>query len=73
MNKLLFHQNGFTRTSLSATLTQVILLRKMCVCGVFLHRQGSCPSGFSHSMPNSTGKICQLQCTQHVQSIEQRL
>ena len=42
MNKWLFHQNGFTRTSLSAKVTQVSnFSRKKCACGVFLHRQGS--------------------------------
>ena len=43
MNKLLFHQNGFTRTSLSATVTRVshFVEENVCVCGVFLHRQGS--------------------------------
>ena len=41
MNKWLFHQNGFTRTSLSATVTRVsnFVKENMCVCGVFLHRQ----------------------------------
>ena len=45
MNKWLFHQNGFTRTSLSATETRVsnFVEEKVCVCA-FLHRQGS-PSG----------------------------
>ena len=43
MNKRLFYQNGFTRTSLSATVTRVshFVEENMCVCGVFLHRQGS--------------------------------
>ena len=55
MNKWLFHQNGFTRTSLSATVTRVSnLLKKMCVWVVFfLHRPR--PGGFSHSLPNTTG------------------
>ena len=46
MNKWLFHQNGFTRTSLSATVTRVsnLVEENMCVC--FLHRQGSRPGGF---------------------------
>ena len=56
MNKWLFHQNGFKRTSLSATVTRVSnFVEEMCVCGVFLHRQGSQSGGFSHSMPNTTG------------------
>ena len=72
MNKWLFHQNGFTRTSLSATVTRVsnFVEKNVCVCGVCLHCQRSRPSGFSHSMPNTTGQICQSQCTQHLQSIE---
>ena len=49
MNKWLFHQNGFTRTSLSARVTRVsnFVEEIVCVCGVFLHRQGSRPGGFS--------------------------
>ena len=45
MNKRLFHQNGFTRTSLSATVTRVsnFVEENVCVWCV-LHRQGS-PSG----------------------------
>ena len=39
MNKWLFHQNGFTRTSLSATVTRVSNFVEenvcVCVCGVF--------------------------------------
>ena len=37
MNKWLFHQNGFTRTSLSATVTRVsnFVEENVCVCGVF--------------------------------------
>ena len=36
-------QNGFTRTCLSATVTRVsnFVEENVCVCGVFLHRQGS--------------------------------
>ena len=41
MNKWLFHQNGFTRTSLSATLTRVSNFVEENVCVFFLHRQGS--------------------------------
>ena len=43
MNKWLFHQNGSTRFSLSATVTQVsnFAEENVCVCDVFLHRQGS--------------------------------
>ena len=42
MNKWLFHQNGFTRTSLSATVTRVsnFVEENVCVC-VFLQHQGS--------------------------------
>ena len=64
MTKRIFHQNGFTRTSLSATVTRV---SNFVVENVFLlHRpvhsvtQTHCP----------TRQKCQSQCTQHVQSIE---
>ena len=53
MNKWLFHQNGFTRTSLSATVTRESNSVDENVClFVFLHRQGSRPDAFSHSLPN---------------------
>ena len=50
MNKWLFHQNGFTRTSLSATVTPVsnFVEENVCVCVCFLHRQASRAGGFSH-------------------------
>ena len=37
MNKWLFHQNGLTRTSLSATVTRVsnFVEENVCVCCVF--------------------------------------
>ena len=46
MNKWLFHQNGLTRTSLSATVTLVSNFVEENVCVLlflfaFLHRQGS--------------------------------
>ena len=46
LNKWLFHQNGFIRTSLSATVTRVSnsVEENVCVCVCvffFLHRQGS--------------------------------
>ena len=74
MNKWLFHQNGFTRTSLSATVTRVSNFVEenvcvcvcVCVCVVFLHRQGP-PSRW---IQKQQVKICQSQCTHHVQSIE---
>ena len=57
MNKWLFHQNGFTRTSLkSATVTRV----SNFVEENLVHSVTHCP----------TRQICQSQCTQHVQSIE---
>ena len=43
MNNWLFHQNGFTRTSLSATVTRISNFVEENVF-LFLHRQGS-PSG----------------------------
>ena len=61
MNKWLFHQNGFTRTSLSATVTGVSIFveENVCVCVcvcVFIHRQDS-PSPWIQSLilPNTTG------------------
>ena len=65
MNKWLFHQNGFTRTSLSATVTLVSNFVEENVCVKAPH-----PGGFSHSFCITKGKIYQSQCTQHVQSIE---
>ena len=41
MNTWLFYQNGFTRTSLSATVTLVSNFGEENVCVFFLHRQGS--------------------------------
>ena len=68
-----FNQNGFTRTSLSATVTRVsnFVQENVCVCGVFLHRQGS-PSRWIQSLYAKQNRlnICQSQCIQHVQSIE---
>ena len=60
MNKWLFHQNGFTRTSLSATVTRVsnFVEENMCVCGqvvCFYIVKALGPGGFSHSMPKTTG------------------
>ena len=52
MNKWLFHQNRFTRTSFSATVTRVsnFLEENVCLCVcVFLHRQGS-PSRWIQSL-----------------------
>ena len=71
MNKWLFHQNGFTRTSLSATVVRVsnFVEENVCVCFFYIIKAPG-PGGFSHSLPNTTGKICGSQCTQHVQSIE---
>ena len=50
MNKWLFHQNGFTRTSLSATVIRVsnIVEENVCVC--VLHRQGSRAGAFDQSL-----------------------
>ena len=56
MNKWLFHQNGFTRTSLSATVTQVNNFVEENVCVVcFYIVKAPRPGGFNHSMPNTTG------------------
>ena len=68
MNKWLFHQNGSTRTSLSATVTRVSNFVEEYVC---VWCQGS-PSWWIQSLnaQHKRLKICQSQCTQHVQSIE---
>ena len=52
MNKWLFHQNGFTRTSLSATVTRVSYFvgENVCVVFFFLHRQGSHTGAFDQSL-----------------------
>ena len=57
MNTWLFHQNGFTRTSLSATVTRVsnFVEENVCVWCVFNIVKAPHPGGFSHSMPNTTG------------------
>ena len=70
MNKWLFHQNGLTRASLSATVTGVSNFVEENVF-LFLHRQVS-PSRCIQSLiaQRPTRQICQSQCTQHVQSIE---
>ena len=52
MNKWLFYQNGFTRTSLSATVTRLSNFVEENVF-LFLHGQGSRPGAFSHSLPNT--------------------
>ena len=41
MNKLLFHQDGFTITSLSATVTRVSNFVEENVCVCVLHLQGT--------------------------------
>ena len=56
MNKWLFHQNGFTRTSLSATVTRVSNFVEENVSGVFLHRQGS-PSRWIQSLKCPTQQV----------------
>ena len=45
MNKWLFHQNGFTRTSLSATITGVSNFFEENMFLFFLHCQGPPPGG----------------------------
>ena len=58
MKKRLFHQNGFTRNSLSATVTRVsnFVEEIVCVCGVFLHRQGS-PSRWIQSLNGQHNRL----------------
>ena len=58
MNKWLFNQNGFTRTSLSATVIRVsnFVWYNVCVCVVCFYKvKAPHPGGFSmFSMPNTT-------------------
>ena len=67
----LFYENGFARTSLSATVTRVSNFVEENVF-LFLHRQGSPSSGILvHSVTHCpTRQMCRLQYTQHVQRIE---
>ena len=55
--QIVISSKWITRTSLAATVTRVsnFVEENVCVCGVFLQRQGSRPGGFNHSMPNTTG------------------
>ena len=55
MKTWLFHQNGFTRTSLSATVTRVSNFVEENVCVCFYIVKAPRPGGFSQSMPNTTG------------------
>ena len=58
MNKWLFHQNGFTRTSFTATVTVIsnFVEENVCVCVcVFYIVKAPSPGGFSNLMPNTTG------------------
>ena len=68
MNKWLFYQNGFTRTSLSATVTPVTNFVEENEF-LFLHCQGF-PIAVHSVTQCPTCQICQSQCTQHVQIIE---
>ena len=52
MNKWLFHQNGFTRTSLSATLTRVSNFVEENVCVFFYIVKAPLPGAFSHALSN---------------------
>ena len=68
MNKWLFHQNGFTRAGLLATVTRVshfveenvFLFLTSLSLPILVHSVTHCP----------TRQICQSQCTRHDQSIE---
>ena len=54
MNRWLFHQNGFTRTSLSATVTRVSNFVEENVFFLFFYKAPLPvpPDAFSHSLPN---------------------
>ena len=57
MNKWLFHQNGFTRTSLSATVTRVSHFVEENVCVVcFFLGQGS-PSRWIQSLNAKNNRL----------------
>ena len=65
---VIFHHNGFTRTSLSATVTRVSNFVEENVF-LILHPQGS-PIPMHSVTHCQTRQICQSQCTLHVLSIE---
>ena len=68
MNRWLFHQNEFTRTSLSATVTGVSNFAEENVFLLFTLSRLPFPV---HSVTYfSTHQLCQSQCIQHVQRIE---
>ena len=56
MNKCVLHQNGFTRTSLSATVTRVnnFVEENVYMCVLYIVK-ASRIGGFSHSLRNTTG------------------
>ena len=72
MNKWLFHQNGFTRTSLLATVTRVSNFVEENVCVFFYILNAPRPGAFSHLMPNRLNRPMSIavQSAYHVQNIE---
>ena len=70
MYKWLFHQNGFTRTSLSATVTRVskFVEENVCVC-VFYMVKAPRSGGFSHLLPKhnrlNMSIAMHLACSKH--------
>ena len=65
MNKWLFYQNGFTRTTLSSTVGKFVEVNKF----LFAHRQDSWALSQGMTACSTRQSICQTQCIQHVQSI----
>ena len=70
LNNWLFHKNGFTRTSLSATVTRVSnFVEEMCVCFVFFtsSRHLVLVHSVTHSLPNRLNMSIAMHsaCSKH--------
>ena len=65
MNKWLFHQNGFTRTSLSATVTRVSNFVEENVCVFFYIVKAPSPGAFNHALPNRLKMSMHSACSKH--------
>ena len=62
--QMVISSNGFTRTSLSATVTRVSHFVEENVF-LILHRQGSRPGAFSHALPNMSNIVMHSACSNH--------
>ena len=67
MNKWLFHQNGFIRTSLSATVTRVSNFVEGNEFLFFNIVKALNPRAFSHSLPNTSNMSIAMHsaCLKH--------